>query len=223
MRATVSIMGLMQSDSTILNPLLNALPSPDLFDAVKYGILDECGELEIRITNPTIFKIMLAGWCVFQKSIWRQLYDTLFYEYNPIHNYDRVETETVDRKRNEMSSGKQMATNKNKIDSSGKDASMTTEEKRYGLNYTAGSVPTGEVVETPGTYNSSTSSNSANNLDTNNKRDEDENTDRTLRAYGNIGVTTTQQMIDEQRRVVQFNVVRHIVDDFKKQYCLLVY
>lgn len=41
--------------------------------------------------------------------------------------------------------------------------------------------------------------------------------------YGNIGVTTTMQMIKEQRDIVQFNVYQKIIDDFKQRFCLLVY
>lgn len=42
-------------------------------------------------------------------------------------------------------------------------------------------------------------------------------------VWGNIGVTTTQQMIDEQRRVVQFNLTDHIISDFKNRFCILIY
>ena len=40
---------------------------------------------------------------------------------------------------------------------------------------------------------------------------------------GNIGVTTTQQMIKEEREIADFNVIARIVDDFKMRFCLLVY
>ena len=40
---------------------------------------------------------------------------------------------------------------------------------------------------------------------------------------GNIGVTTTQSMIQEEREVVQFNVINYIIDSFKQRFCLLVY
>ena len=43
------------------------------------------------------------------------------------------------------------------------------------------------------------------------------------RVFGNIGVTTTQYMIDEERHVAVFNVIDVIVSDFKKQFCILVY
>lgn len=44
-----------------------------------------------------------------------------------------------------------------------------------------------------------------------------------LRAHGNIGVTTTQAMIEEERRVVQFHVYDYIAKEFETEFCLLVY
>ena len=43
------------------------------------------------------------------------------------------------------------------------------------------------------------------------------------RSYGNIGVTTTQQMIEEERRVVDFDMDHIIIQEFKKTFCLLIY
>ena len=40
---------------------------------------------------------------------------------------------------------------------------------------------------------------------------------------GNIGVTTTQKMIEEQRRVVNYCVYDVIIDSFQRRFCLLVY
>lgn len=40
---------------------------------------------------------------------------------------------------------------------------------------------------------------------------------------GNIGVTTTQQMIKEQREVVTFATERYIIDSFIERFCLLIY
>lgn len=47
--------------------------------------------------------------------------------------------------------------------------------------------------------------------------------ERTRIEQGNIGVTTTQQMILEQREVVQFSTERFIIDSFIDRFCLLVY
>lgn len=46
---------------------------------------------------------------------------------------------------------------------------------------------------------------------------------RTGRAWGNIGVTTSQQMIESEREVSDFNIYQVIIDDFKRRFCLLVY
>lgn len=46
---------------------------------------------------------------------------------------------------------------------------------------------------------------------------------RRARMWGNIGVTTTQQMINEQREVVKFNISDYIIESFIKRFCVLVY
>lgn len=46
---------------------------------------------------------------------------------------------------------------------------------------------------------------------------------RKARMWGNIGVTTTQQMIEEQRGVVKFNMMDYIIESFIKRFCLMVY
>ena len=44
-----------------------------------------------------------------------------------------------------------------------------------------------------------------------------------LHAHGNIGVTTTQKLIREQREVDRFNLYDIITDEFKMRFCILVY
>ena len=44
-----------------------------------------------------------------------------------------------------------------------------------------------------------------------------------IRAHGNIGVTTTQQMIEQERDMAKFNIFQFILDEFKQRFCVLVY
>ena len=44
-----------------------------------------------------------------------------------------------------------------------------------------------------------------------------------LHAHGNIGVTTTQQMIQQQREIDLFNLYDIIIEEFKMRFCILVY
>ena len=48
-------------------------------------------------------------------------------------------------------------------------------------------------------------------------------TEHELHAHGNIGVMSTQQMIDEQRKIELFNIYDIIIEDFKMRFCLLIY
>ena len=42
-------------------------------------------------------------------------------------------------------------------------------------------------------------------------------------AYGNIGVTTTQQLIKMEREISTFDIDHIIINEFKKTFCLLIY
>lgn len=43
------------------------------------------------------------------------------------------------------------------------------------------------------------------------------------RLYGNIGVTTTQQMIEQERTIAEFNIIEYIARSFKNKFCIMVY
>ena len=43
------------------------------------------------------------------------------------------------------------------------------------------------------------------------------------RVHGNIGVTTTQQMIEQERRSVEFCMTEYIINDFISRFCVGVY
>lgn len=68
------------------------------------------------------------------------------------------------------------------------------------------------------------------NNTTNNENENVINTDNgtidnvlTRIEQGNIGVTTTQQMIEAERELVKFNIYDFIIDSFKARFCLLIY
>lgn len=47
--------------------------------------------------------------------------------------------------------------------------------------------------------------------------------EHTGRTHGNIGVTTTQEMIDQERRVAEFNLYKVIAADFIEEFCLQIF
>lgn len=42
-------------------------------------------------------------------------------------------------------------------------------------------------------------------------------------THGNIGVTTSQQMLEQEMNIADYNIYDIIIDDFKKDFCLGVY
>lgn len=47
--------------------------------------------------------------------------------------------------------------------------------------------------------------------------------DRTGRIHGNIGVTTTQQMLKEERAIATQKFSDIFISEFKKRFCILIY
>lgn len=98
MRATVSLLGLYQYDTSILNGL--TLPenfeSGDL-DTLKNNLLMETAELELVYSNPDFLKYAITQWCNKNKPTWKWLRDTQKYDYVPIWNADYKISDRNDR------------------------------------------------------------------------------------------------------------------------------
>ena len=45
----------------------------------------------------------------------------------------------------------------------------------------------------------------------------------TQRRTGNIGVTATQDLIQKERDIADFSIIRYITESFKKRFCIMVY
>ena len=95
--ATLSIMGLYNNDPTVLDMMV----FPDGFtDAqkttTKENILIECAEFEFLYPVPEVAKTIIGIWSRKEKPYWDRVYRASQAEYNPIENYRRNETETVE-------------------------------------------------------------------------------------------------------------------------------
>lgn len=104
--ANLSIMGLYQNDNTVLD--LMEFPE-DFTDAqkqnVKENILVECAELEFLYPAPLVAKNIIGIWSKKEVPYWDRVYKASLLEYNPIENYRRNETETIEDGRTEEHSG----------------------------------------------------------------------------------------------------------------------
>lgn len=210
MFVNLSILGLYQYDSSIFdgfNP-----PTGVDKDLCVNSILTECAELSLVYTDPETFKTLVSLWSTRSSLKWAKLYATTQLEYNPIHNYDRTEEWTENENENRKNDATQRITG----DTTGTRNGENT-EKVQGFN----SNTFENRAQNSELSNDTTTSNTDGESETNEERTFDGS--KTGRAFGNIGVTTTQQMIKAEREVVKFSIVDEIVSDFKTQFCIMVY
>ena len=204
MTGTMSILGLYQWDKTLFD--LMSLPEGLEKENLIATILSECADLEILFPNPEVMKGLIAVWSQTQMYEWTKLYKTMLLEYNPIDNYDRTETRTLNSSAagNSADGGTDKTTGNsstiNQVKAFDTPANTFTDREKDTVNNSSGV-----------TYGHT-------NVNSYNKNDNE-----TIRAHGNIGVTTTQQMIDQERKTAEFNIYNVIANEFKQRYCLLVY
>lgn len=205
-KGNLSILGFYLYDSSVFQGF-QVPEGMDRSTAIDSIILNNA-ELELVYTDFDFMKQAITLWSNMNQSIWAKLYKTTVLEYNPIWNKDGTikEVETTTR---EMDASGSNSTNSNS-NSTAKDESSvaafnsSTLEKNGQVDSTDAS-----SVASQGSYS-------------------DSSDDKELRSYerteqGNIGVTSTQQLIKEEREVDNFNIYDVIASDFRNRFCLAIY
>ena len=126
--------------------------------------------------------------------LWRKRYDTLFLDYNPIENYNMIEK--LDGGYEVTASGKDTVTPSGKI---------INESSVYGYNSST-AVPDGKAETS---YNNAKTETDYGKKDT-------ETHDHTLTRSGNIGVTTSQQMLESERQILLWDFFDTVFNDIDK-------
>lgn len=206
-RATLSIVGLYNWDDTIFEDMV--LPDGIDKNEIIEDILFQCAELEIVYPDWGVMKQAIATWSNEELFKWNKIQKLAELEYNPIENYDRMETETIN-------------------DSKATTAENTTvaNSADTGKNKTTNSV-TGYNTSEPvtDTVTDFESENKNSGISTGKgSTQETGNIIRNNRTHGNIGVTAPYQMILGDLSVYDsINLYKIIPVDFKLRFCIAVY
>ena len=226
---TVSVMGMYNYDNSLFDNLTlpEQFTEQDRSDLID-KILSECAELEVVYPDFTILRHMIGVWSRTRLYNWSKLYDTMYFDYNPIYNTDRHmswgEKRTTTVNETESNNVKENGTSESN-DSYTNNGSDTTEREVTGFN-TETYVDSGKDTTTLGSGRTGTADVTA-------ETERDESRDRNMtdnrnsehfeESYGNIGVTTTQEMIEAERKVVMFNLFDVITEQFKQKFCVMVW
>lgn len=204
--AKLSIYGLYQYDNTVFDDL----PMPGDLDRETFvdNLMLECSEFSCIYTNPSFMKSAITAWGKQRIRVWQDLFDTTQYEYNPIWNKDGKITETVveDRDYKEHTNG-------NASESSSHQAENTDGVSAFNSGAFANSEHT---VLTEQSGRGSEAENDTSGQD-------DKTTVLERVEQGNIGITSTQALIQEQRDIVQMDIYKIMIDEFKNRFCVLCY
>lgn len=236
--ATVSLLGMLNYDSTVLDSL--TYPAGLDGDVLKDNLIAETAELELLYSSPFVLKSLIGIWSRKQNPVWEKLYATTQFEYDPIENYNRYEEVTEDttgsKSAEEQHGGtdRVAGTSNHTATDSGTDTttgSRETDHSVAGFNTasavlqskdeetSSGSLTHGKTTTETGTTSDTTTYGKT----ITDSAEETGSLERDSHIHGNIGVTTTQQMIEQEREVDKFNIYDYIIQEFKQRFCLMVY
>ena len=218
----LSVLGLYNFDSSLFSEMIYPSGfSDDDKQTVVGNILAECAELEVLYPDFDTMKELIRLWSKLNISVWQRIFTASRLEYNPIENYNRTELETISDDHSDTHSG---------IDSTA--SSMTNTETNSGTDTNTNSVTAYDansqyVHDTSSLLHGhvvSDSSSGSTSLTHGEKIVHDGDITRNNHTSGNIGVTTSQQMLEQEIEIAaKLNVINMIVESFKNRFCLLVY
>ena len=214
-------------------------------DMLINTIMMRGGELPVVYPDPDILRYMITTWGHTHKDAMRRMALVMSEDYNPIHNYDRMEEEssTGTRATSEDSTGTDSG-------SSSRTTSGQTSDSSTGSTHTDGSTVNEQenTAYDSGTYakvqkdtitvgdsQATVSASQSAREDAESSTEARTRTDarnasetrgdaRRLHAYGNVGVTTSAQMVEEEMLLrKRFNVYETLAEMFIADFCVLVW
>ena len=210
MTANLSIIGLLQYGQMKNEDLFKELKTPDGIDleTLKDNIIMECGKMELLYPDFEFMQYMIGVWS--RKNQWtmEKWATVLLAEYNPLDNYDRHEEWTDKGSRDASGTGSGSVDQDQTGSTTDLNQVNTYNDDRFH----------DETRSTEDTASEASTSSTSEYKDT--SADQNEHTGH---VWGNIGVTTSMELLTSQAEFGRFNVYDQITALFKKEFCLLIY
>lgn len=247
----LTMIGMYKYDPDLFHLL--SLPAGMDRDLFINSLLMRYGENPVVFPSVPFFKSAVGVWSAKWYDSLERMLEAITEEYNPLHNYDRHETYTdteakesagSDRvTRSDTETATRTATTTDSGSESSKYVTDTTttssEEKKISAENESTYQPDNSTEDT-GTLDSTvtgevTKENTRTSTENNNKTGSGTDTrttsgtdDRTLQhdahLYGNIGVTTSQQMLMEEINLRKDLSIYDVAAElFYREFCLYVY
>jgi len=202
----MTLIGMSNFDATLFDDMV--MPSGVDKQLVIDSMLLKGGEFEVLYSSVPFMKMAIKTVSMRWNRTFKKWYDALQLEYNPIDNYDRYEEYTDEKSGTAKING-------NTVDSS--TASGNINNVNTTSAYDASDYQPHDKSES----GSSNTSNS--NTTTNSTNQNDELIKHTGHLRGNIGVTTSQQMLESELNIDTWNLYNHISDVMLSELVIPIY
>lgn len=180
------------------------------YSTLDFSIMHDYGSFTVLSNADAVdsafaeFKHVIDSILIIKNSKYKKLYDSLFFDYNPIENYSMTELGKDVRTPN-------LQTNIQTVYGADTTTETTTDST---MPYDST-----EYAERNKNVNDFTRHPRNDQTDTVNSGNE--TTTHEFTRKGNIGVTTTQQMIESERRVAYFSFFKVLIRDIICETCII--
>lgn len=216
--AKITLFGLYKYMEDIHEPLFSLMTIPAELDknVLIKNILLRGGEFEVLYPDPYFMEQMVEMWSKKWQRTMERWVKALSIDYEPLENYDRKEDWTDSNNRSNTTERNENAIASDHSDSSGSGSTTNTVSAYDTATYSAHD-------KDDSSSNGSNDSNSATSAYGVTKDDSSELNRRIGRAHGNIGVTTSQQMLEAELDISRWNIYEEITDLFLNEFCIYIY
>lgn len=211
---TMTLIGLYNYDNNLFDLL--TLPASLDKDTLVDNLLLRSGQFEVLYPDPDFMKFSIGAWSRKWQAAFQRWVDALAIEYDPLENYDRME-EWTDKKHGANTESR-TSNGKTHGATTGRTDSTTTHNVSA---YDSNSLQPSYDDVTAGTDASHTASTMQNTDDV--KAHNAENALHQGRTHGNIGVTTSQQMLLSELDLGYWNIYEKIIDIFLTEFVIPIY
>lgn len=234
--AKITLIGLYGYDNTIFDTM--SLPEVEIetdengnhiaVTVEKNVVIDNMllryGEFEVLYPNPDFFKVAVKAVSDSLQSTFKRWIKAWNIEYNPLYNFDRYEKQTDNTQSQSELNGEAHNTGSNSLDGTDNADSGNTNTTSV-TPYESDALHTQSQVADNGHDNRTIHNNGTDKSDSTNKSTGNETTDvkHDGHLYGNIGVTTSQQMLREELDISRWNIYDEIAKCFARELIIPVY
>ena len=185
-------------------------------DILTSNILLKGGEFEVQSGSPVFIHDAIEIWAKVYEATFTRWLNALAIEYAPLENYDRMEHWTDERDTAGSLTGSGTSNSTGTL-----DTTYDEDTERTKSAYDSSSYQPYDKVDTHATTDTDTTDQTTTSV--NNSTTGSDDSEHNGRVHGNIGVTTSQQMLNQELDLGYWVLYERITDLFLREFVIPVY